>query len=401
MSESGGDAMNLYDIIKYEGNNDVFVWKHPCEDFNLGTQLIVHESQEALFYMNGHALDLFGPGKHVLETENIPLLRKVSNLPTYGKTPYHCEIYYINKTDQMAIRWGTDSKVQYIDPTYKFPLSIGANGEMSLAVHDSRNLVVQLVGTELLLTREKMVSYFRSFLMTKVKTYLAQVMREKALNIFEIDEQMELFSEEIHKKLVPDFLDYGIDLKKFLITTIVRPDGEPQYEKFKELHFRQYADIAEAQLQQKVGIIQQQTESQRVVIEAEGIAKKRAVEGYTYQQERGFDVAEKVAENEGCGNFSNVGIGFGLMTGIGNSVGSAVGDIMNSTMPVVTGKMSENNPMRFCDNCGAEIIVGASFCVNCGKALEKSDQCRNCGFVFTKSENFCPKCGTRRILNEK
>jgi len=82
MSESGGDAMNLYDIIKYEGNNDVFVWKHPCEDFNLGTQLIVHESQEALFYMNGHALDLFGPGKHVLETENIPLLRKVSNLPT-------------------------------------------------------------------------------------------------------------------------------------------------------------------------------------------------------------------------------------------------------------------------------------------------------------------------------
>lgn len=283
MSESGGDAMNLYDIIKYEGNNDVFVWKHPCEDFNLGTQLIVHESQEALFYMNGHALDLFGPGKHVLETENIPLLRKVSNLPTDGKTPYHCEIYYINKTDQMAIRWGTDSKVQYIDPTYKFPLSIGANGEMSLAVHDSRNLVVQLVGTELLLTREKMVSYFRSFLMTKVKTYLAQVMREKALNIFEIDEQMELFSEEIHKKLVPDFLDYGIDLKKFLITTIVRPDGEPQYEKFKELHFRQYADIAEAQLQQKVGIIQQQTESQRVVIEAEGIAKKRAVEGYTYQ----------------------------------------------------------------------------------------------------------------------
>ena len=281
MSESGGDAMNLYDIIKYEGNNDVFVWKHPCEDFNLGTQLIVHESQEALFYMNGHALDLFGPGKHVLETENIPLLRKVSNLPTDGKTPYHCEIYYINKTDQMAIRWGTDSKVQYIDPTYKFPLSIGANGEMSLAVHDSRNLVVQLVGTELLLTREKMVSYFRSFLMTKVKTYLAQVMREKALNIFEIDEQMELFSEEIHKKLVPDFLDYGIDLKKFLITTIVRPDGEPQYEKFKELHFRQYADIAEAQLQQKVGIIQQQTESQRVVIEAEGIAKKRAVEGYT------------------------------------------------------------------------------------------------------------------------
>ena len=401
MSESGGDAMNLYDIIKYEGNNDVFVWKHPCEDFNLGTQLIVHESQEALFYMNGHALDLFGPGKHVLETENIPLLRKVSNLPTDGKTPYHCEIYYINKTDQMAIRWGTDSKVQYIDPTYKFPLSIGANGEMSLAVHDSRNLVVQLVGTELLLTREKMVSYFRSFLMTKVKTYLAQVMREKALNIFEIDEQMELFSEEIHKKLVPDFLDYGIDLKKFLITTIVRPDGEPQYEKFKELHFRQYADIAEAQLQQKVGIIQQQTESQRVVIEAEGIAKKRAVEGYTYQQERGFDVAEKVAENEAVGEFTNMGVGFGTMAGVGGAVGGMVGGMMNdamgSAMNLSIPTPASQPAQTFCDNCGAKLNQGSAFCEECGTPVVKSNKtCINCGYEFERPGKFCPKCGTKR-----
>ena len=111
-------------VIKYEGDNSTFVWKHPCEDFNTSTQLIVHESQEAVFFLNGQALDLFGPGRHTLETQNIPLLRHLINIPTDGETAFHCEVYFINKTEQMAIRWGTDSKVQYIEPTYKFPFNL-------------------------------------------------------------------------------------------------------------------------------------------------------------------------------------------------------------------------------------------------------------------------------------
>lgn len=86
-------------VIKYEGDNSTFVWKHPCEDFNTSTQLIVHESQEAVFFLNGQALDLFGPGRHTLETQNIPLLRHLINIPTDGETAFHCEVYFINKTD--------------------------------------------------------------------------------------------------------------------------------------------------------------------------------------------------------------------------------------------------------------------------------------------------------------
>ena len=85
-------------IIKYEGDNSTFVWKHPIEDFNYGTQLIVHESQEAIFFMNGQALDLFGPGRYTLETQNIPLVRKVINIATGGESPFHCEVYFINRT---------------------------------------------------------------------------------------------------------------------------------------------------------------------------------------------------------------------------------------------------------------------------------------------------------------
>ena len=63
--------MAISEVIKYEGDNETFVWKYPLEDFNATTQLIVHESQEAIFFMNGQALDLFGAGRYTLETQNM------------------------------------------------------------------------------------------------------------------------------------------------------------------------------------------------------------------------------------------------------------------------------------------------------------------------------------------
>ena len=324
--------METAQIIKYEGDNSTFIWKHPCEDFNSFTQLIVHESQEAIFFLNGQALDLFGVGRYTLETQNIPKLGKILNRTTGDKTPFHCEVYFINKTEQMAIRWGTDSKVQFIEPTYGFPISIGASGDMSLRVEDSRKLLIKLVGTENILEQQKLVGFFRAFLMTRVKTYIASVIKATKINIFEIDERLTEFSENIHNLLRPDFADYGIALEKFFVTTIVKPDGDAQYEKFKELHFRQYADIAEAKLRQQTDLINAQTEAQKIVIDAQAQATKRAQEGYTYAQERGFDVAEKVAENEAVGQFTNIGVGLGTMAGVGGAVGGVVGGAVNNAM---------------------------------------------------------------------
>lgn len=322
----------IAEVIKYEGDNSTFIWKHPSEDFNSLTQLIVHESQEAIFFMNGQALDLFGPGRYTLETQNIPKIGKVLNRATGDKTPFHCEVYFINKTEQMSIKWGTDSKVQYVEPTYGFPISIGASGEMSLRVEDSRKVLIKLVGTEKYLGQQKLVGFFRAFLMTRVKTYIAQVIKANAINIFEIDENLGAFSENIHKLLIPDFAEYGIALERFFVTTIVKPDGDRQYEKFKELHFRQYADIAEAKLRQQTDLIYAQTEAQKLVIDSQAMATKRAQEGYTYAQERGFDVAEKVAQNEAVGQFTNMGVGLGTMAGVGGVVGNVVGTAVNGAI---------------------------------------------------------------------
>lgn len=389
----------IAEIIKYEGDNSIFIWKHPSEDFNSLTQLIVHESQEAIFFMNGEALDLFGPGRYTLETQNIPKLGKFLNRTTDGETPFHCEVYFINKTEQMSIKWGTDSKVQYVEPTYGFPIYIGASGEMSLRAEDSRKLLLKLVGTEDFLGQQKLVGFFRSFLMTKVKTYIAQVMKTSAINIFEIDEHLTEFSDSIRKMLVDDFADYGVALERFFVTNIVKPDGDRQYEKFKELHFRQYADIAEAKLRQQTDIIYAQTEAQKTVIASQAMATKRAQEGYTYQQERGFDVAEKVAENEAVGEFTNMGVGFGTMAGVGGAVGGMVGGMMNDAMNTAQSPVTpvaQPQARGFCENCGKSLNPGAAFCEECGTPVVSNNTCKNCGYKFERPGKFCSKCGAKR-----
>ena len=93
----------LASIIKYEGDNDTLVWKHPIEDFNLGSQLIVHESQEAIFFRDGQALDLFGAGRYTLETQQIPMLEKLYGLPTDTEGTFHSEVYFINMVTQMGV----------------------------------------------------------------------------------------------------------------------------------------------------------------------------------------------------------------------------------------------------------------------------------------------------------
>jgi hypothetical protein len=165
---------------------------------------------------------------------------------------------------------------------------------------------------------------------------MAQYMKNNAVSIFEIDEHLTAFSEALHTQLTPDFSDYGVSLEHFFVTQIVKPDGDRQYEKFKELHFRQYADIAEAKLRQQTDLIYAQTEAQKLVIDSQAQATKRMQEGYTYQQERGFDVAQDVAKNQAVGQFTNMGVGLGTMAGVGGAVGGVVGNAVNGAINAAT-----------------------------------------------------------------
>lgn len=356
--------MELFNVIKYEGNNDTFVWKHPAEDFNIGSTIIVHESQEAIFFKDGQALDLFGPGKHSLTTENLPILNKIINIPTDGVSPFHCEVYFINKADHMAIKWGTDNKVQYIDPKYNFPLSLGASGEMIVSVNDSRKLLVKMVGTEAILTRDGLINNFRAFLLTRIKNYLVNTIIEKKIGIFEIDSYLSLVSESLKQLLLDDFNNYGLNLDNFFVTSFVKPEDDEYYHRLKKIHADQAMSVQEARIRQDVSVIDQETEAKKTIIEAEAMAGKRKIEGYTYQEEQGFEVAKNLANNEGVGNFTSAGIGVGIMAGVGNTMGNTFTNALNPNTNTIP-----NEDVKFCIKCGSKLPSDALFCSRCGAKL--------------------------------
>ena len=387
--------MKLCSVIKWDeiGQNNVLVHKFRDEDggedFNTLTQLIVHENQEAIFFMNGQALDSFGPGRFTLETQNIPLISKALNRLTGDKNPFHCEVYYVNKTEQMAIKWGTDSKIQYIEPKYGFPLEIGMSGEMSITIDNARKLIIKLVGTDTELTNEKFISYIRSILNSKIKPYVAKYMKDNAVSIFEIDEHLETFSNDLKAKLSDDFDDYGLTLSRFNVSTIAKPEDSKEYREFKQLHFDQYAKIAKANLDQQEALIRANTEAQKTIIESKAMATKRAQEGYTYQQEKSFDVAQSIADNEAKGEFTNFGVGVATAMGVGGMVGGVVGNALNGAV----NKQQEVNVIA-CPKCGAVLPANAKFCSNCGERINLTGMitCPKCG-KQTAIGKFCQECG--------
>ena len=230
----------LASIIKYEGDNNTLIWKHPIEDFNMGSQLIVHESQEAIFFRDGQALDLFGSGRYTLETQQLPLLEKLYKLPTDTEGTFHSEVYFINKTVQTAIKWGTPEKVRFIDPLTSTPLELGASGEMNITVQDSRKLLLKLVGTMQGVAwddgpgfTKSLQNTFRPLISNAVKTNLPTVIKQNEIDILEIDEKLDLVSDSLISKIKPGFEEYGLTIPQFYVTRVVLPEEDPNFRRIR------------------------------------------------------------------------------------------------------------------------------------------------------------------------
>lgn len=225
----------LASVIKYEGDNDALIWKHPIEDFNMGSQLIVHESQEAIFFRDGQALDLFGSGRYTLETNQFPIMEKIYQLPSASDKTFHSEVYFINMAQQMAFKWGTSEKVTLIEPTSQAPIAIGARGMFNFHVSNSRKLLLKLVGTTDGLNRNdvfggnKEISqnhakdYFRSVVQLGVSTKLAEIITTNKIDILQIDQQKMHLSAVLKESLLSYFDDYGMEITEFLVEGIILP----------------------------------------------------------------------------------------------------------------------------------------------------------------------------------
>ncbi len=439
--------MAIIDVIKYEGGNDTFVYKHESEDFNTGSQLIVHESQEAVFFRDGKAMDRFGAGKYTLETESMPLMKGFFKKIASGPSQFHAEVYFINLSTIMGVKWGTDSKVRMYDPASGLHLEIGAFGEFNIRIADSGKVLLKLVGTELGLKKEDVLGgsgytnasvsgKFRALVMTKVKSLLPKVIRENNIDILEVDEHLDEISEIIRKEINRSFESYGLVLPEFFVTNIDTPDNDPNYRRLKQQHAERYLRIQEERIKQAeaearrgrvmveaetaadvklVGVKAEEESIRRMAYaeaektRAEGLAKADAMkaQGYSYQQETQRQVGVAIASNESSGGTGGIGstmsgvVQAGIGIGAAVSVGKATVGMMNGVMSDVqceTKSASSDCANGWtCPSCGATGNDG-KFCKECGTKkpeLASTWKCPNCG-AERNDGKFCKECGCKK-----
>lgn len=166
--------MALIDVIKYEGQPGEIVWKFPRNDISHFGQLVVNESQEAVFFKEGKALDVFGPGTHTLKTGNIPILEKLVNLPFGGQTPFTAEIVYVNKS-VINMTWGTPAPIQIEDPKYHITLGLRAFGNYNIKVIDSKSFVNTVVGTQHRFDHDGVDKLLKPMVVTRLSDFISEV----------------------------------------------------------------------------------------------------------------------------------------------------------------------------------------------------------------------------------
>lgn len=374
--------MAIIEVVKYNGSPDVFAWKYPSDELGTWTQLIVNESQEAVLYKGGQALDIFAAGRHTLETANIPILNKIVNLPFGGRSPFTAEVWYINKAHSLDIKWGTPTPIQLQDPKYKVFVPLRSFGQFGIQISDSKKFLTKLVGTLPVFDKDSILKFFRGLYLTKVKDSISTYLIRKNVSIIEINAYLDELSEHLKEKITPTLEEYGITLLNFFVNDINVPEEDAAVKKLKD-----------------------------------ALAKRAEMDivGYSYVQERSFDTLEGAATNPGSGQagLMGAGIGLGMGVGIGGVMGNQVGGIaqsINIQEPAKPDNMitcvecgsTYSKKSKFCPECGdayrpcafcgADMKTGATACQECGKAIP--NPCPKCGEpIESEKAKFCPECG--------
>lgn len=356
--------MALIDVIEFDGSPDEFVWKYPDDELGTWTQLVVHQTQEAVLFKDGRALDLFGPGRHTLSTSNIPLLGKLINLPFGGKSPFKAEVWFINKTYVLDMKWGTSSPVKLQDPKYNIIVPVRAYGQLGLKIEDSRKFLGKLIGTLGSFGREELSRYFRGLFMMNFNAILTSFFVHRRISVLEVNAYLAEIARHLQDNIAPALDEYGIRIVSLYVHSVNLPDQDPSIVRLRN-----------------------------------ALARKAEMDivGYNYQQERTFDTLEGAAKNEGGGSaVMGAGLGLGVGVGIGGAFGGQFADLTQSMSTAL-----RNKP---CPKCRHVNTDDAHYCIKCGCALSDSSDpvrsetpvhCNACGAPLPKGSKFCPKCGDR------
>ena len=318
---------------------------------NSGSQLVVGPAQTAIFVKGGRIYDLFESGTYTLDTNNLPLLNTLINLPFGSRSPFTAEVFYVNRRSILDIKWGTQVPIQLKDPVYQVIIPLRAFGQYGVSVEDPGLFLEKLVGTSEAYTTDDLVRYFRGLVGSRVTDELAGAITDEGMSFVEASARIAQLSQRIAGRLQDFFNNYGIRLVSFFISSINAPEDDPTVRRLKaSLSSRQEMDAL----------------------------------NYNYHQARTYDVLGRAADQLG---------GDGGMAGVG--VGAAMGAAMAELVRQNLGTVPTTQPeaASYCVGCGAPLPLGAAFCPKCGQAVRMAQRCNACGAPCQPGDRFCARCG--------
>jgi membrane protease subunit (stomatin/prohibitin family) len=188
-------------------------------EFRLGSQCVVRESQQAVFFRDGKALDLLGPGRHTLTTANIPLLAGLLSLPFGGKSPFRAEVVYVNMREFIDMKWGTPQMLPFRDKDFGI-VRLRAFGTYAMQVSDPQLFVNKIAGTQGVYTTDRLEEYLRGMLVSR----FADLLGETLTSVLDLTGKYDELSAAVRVKMVDDFAALGTVLKAFYITAVTVPE---------------------------------------------------------------------------------------------------------------------------------------------------------------------------------
>ncbi|HYJ12565.1 MAG TPA: SPFH domain-containing protein [Thermomicrobiales bacterium] len=338
--------MAILDVIEFpnEGANELVrrVPEVGSGDFALGSQLIVRESQRAIFVRDGKALDVFEPGRHTLSTNNIPLLARIIGIP-FGESPFKAEVYFVSMREFTDMKWGSAQPLVYRD-TELGMIRLRAFGTYSLRIADPQLFVAQMVGTRGSFNTSQVDEFLRSIILNEFNDLLG----DTHTSILDLQGMTKELADAARLSLASSFTRYGLELTSFQISAVTPPD-----------------------------------EVMARIDERSGMAALGNLDDYTR-----FRTAQAIgdaANNPGtAGDLTGAGVGMAAGVGIGQAMAGALRDASAPQAPATA--------TTACPNCKAQIPVGSKFCPECGTNLT-GVTCKECGAQNSPGAKFCNTCG--------
>lgn len=346
--------MALLENIEWidEGGNEIVhrVPEYGSGETKMGSQLVVRESQVAVFFRDGKGLDEFGPGRHTLSTLNLPILSKLIGMAFDDKkSPFKTEVVFVNQKVFNEMKWGTKEPVAFRDTEFGI-VRLRAFGNFTMRVLQPKLFINTIVGTRGTYSSTELGSYLRNVIISRLNDLLGETIK----TVLDLPAVYDELGVAVKMRLKDDFLKYGIDLIDFFINAITPPE----------------------EVQKAI--------DKRSSMGALGDMNR-------YMQYQTAEAMRDAAQNQGgAGGAMSAGLGAGLgmmMPGmISNQMQQAQQGQQNSGQAAPTQTVP-------CPSCKQPVAAGVKFCNHCGGKMVTAPVCPECKNEVPQGGKFCPHCG--------